>query len=198
MVQTGNKGLRGKSIDIAQTKEPYVYYFTPSSMEKNLGEAYNRYMSLIPRDEDYGCLMDGDIMITDSGWDEFIRKVLKENPDGGMFTCMTNRIMNKQQLIGGNLNEDDSLLKLSKIAIERKKKFGTKVEKATAPISGLMMIVKKSIWNEFRFKEEGILGVDNDFHNRVAKKYPVYIMQGMYIPHFYRMDKSTTNKDHLK
>jgi hypothetical protein len=189
MVQTGNKGLRGKSIDIAQPKEPYVYYFTPSSMEKNLGEAYNRYMSLIPRDEDYGCLMDGDTMINDPEWDIFIREVLKQNPDGGMFTCMTNRIGNPPQLIDGEKNADDSIINLTKIAHERKVKFGHSVKKSKGPISGLMMIVKKSIWKEFKFKETGILGVDSDFSKRLIKKYPIYIMEGLYVIHYYRMTK---------
>ena len=51
----------------------------------------------------------------------------------------------------------------------------------------LVSVISKKVWNEIRFKE-GLLGVDWDFSQKVLDKgYPIYIMQGLYVFHLYRL-----------
>ena len=55
-------------------------------------------------------------------------------------------------------------------------------------MSGVLMLVRKSVWRKIKFRS-GFLGVDNWFHKDcVANKLKVYVMEGVYIYHWYRGD----------
>ena len=56
-------------------------------------------------------------------------------------------------------------------------------------ISGVVMLIKKSVWRKAGGFKSGFLGIDNDFHQRVVKLGDkVGVMRGIYVYHCYRAD----------
>ncbi|NCU32874.1 MAG: hypothetical protein EOM23_08090 [Candidatus Moranbacteria bacterium] len=61
-----------------------------------------------------------------------------------------------------------------------------------------MSVIPRVVWEEFKFKD-GLMGIDWDFSSRVMQKYPIYIMQGLYVLHFYRLGNGGVSyTKHLK
>ncbi len=59
-------------------------------------------------------------------------------------------------------------------------------------ISGVVMIIKKSVWKKAGGFKKGFLGVDNDFHQRVVRTGgKVGVCRGLYVYHTYRADKDS-------
>ena len=177
-----------------------IYYFTPYSLEKNIGKAYNQYMSLLPNDEDYGVLMDGDIMFLTFDWGHQIAEVIKKHPDAGIITCQTNRIAkNKVQLYS---EDSPDVLVHRLIAKDLDNKFRGQTRQIRQSISGFLMIIQKKTWEEVgKFPEipNKILDIDTRFSRMIlnAKK-TIYLMRGMYVFHYYRLAEGRKYKDHLR
>ena len=177
-----------------------VYYFTPYDLGKNIGKAYNKHMALIPNDDDWGCLMDGDCCFLTPDWGSHINTVIKQNPTAQFFTCMTNRVGNLDQCYNRVIDNTFSILALKDKAVKCKKDYGHQIRPAKLPISGLFMLVKKELWNKCKFKEDGLLGVDNHYSMRAKKEHGAHcqVISGLYIFHYYRLKEGIRHKDHLK
>ena len=175
-----------------------IYYFTPFALDKNLGAAYNRYMELLPGDNDWACFIDGDAMFLTPDWGELISRVVAENPEAGMFTCYTNRVNNQQQLYRGRFNENSDITAHRNIAKVCRALATTRVKSLSRMISGVMMIVRKRTWRKFQFKD-GLLGVDNDISKRLLNAgKPIYLIEGIYLLHYYRMAEGRKYTSHLQ
>ena len=68
----------------------YIPY-APIDDKLNLGRAYNSFMSMVA-DEDWVLFMDHDATFTTKQWYNQVHSIIKNNPDYGLFTCLTNRI----------------------------------------------------------------------------------------------------------
>jgi hypothetical protein len=186
-----------------------VYNFTPYCPKtdgKNLGAYYNKYMELLPNDDDWAILMDHDILFTTYDWYNQICDIIEKNDgkidDLGMLVVMTNRIGNAYQKVYNPM-----LAKSNDIQIHRKygqkvynEKYDTLRRFSQGGMSGLVMVLKKSVWREAGgFMDEGILGVDNNFHSKLRKKLnkEIYIMEGVYVYHWYR-NNVHEDKKHLQ
>lgn len=175
-----------------------IFYFKPWSDDGNLGAAYNRYMELLPDDEDWACLLDGDTMFLISDWGTVIANAIEKNPGAGMFTCYTNRVNNPQQLYNGYFNENGDLHVHRRIATICRETMGTRTKKLSRVISGMMMIIQKRTWREFPFSE-GLLGVDNDISRRLLQAgRDVLLIEGLYIAHYYRLNEGRKSTAHLQ
>lgn len=173
-----------------------IDFVVPYAFDKNLGRVYNMIMER--SDADYVCLMDGDIMFLHNDFGHHIANVIRRYPDGGIYTCLTNRIGNPEQRFEGKISTEKNILRHKKIAEHLRKRYGYKAVKATSRTSMLLSVISRKVWEEFRFKD-GLMGVDWDFSSRVMEKYPVYIMQGLYVFHLYRLGDGGVNyTDHLK
>jgi len=177
-----------------------IFYFVPYSLEKNIGKAYNQYMALLPNDNDWGVLMDGDTMFLTFDWGHAIAEVIKKIPDAGIITCYTNRIAkNKVQLYG----EDSTDIIIHRaIAKKLDKENRGSYRKIHQRISGFFMAIQKKTWKEVgKFPEipKKILDIDGLFSRKIltAKK-DIYLMQGVYKLHYYRMAEGPKYKDHLR
>lgn len=184
-----------------------VYNFTPYCTKdegKNLGKAYNRYMSMLPNDDDWAILMDHDILFTTYYWYNQICDIIDKYDntleDLGMLCVVTNRIGNQYQKIF-----NQQLANSNDIKIHRdygQKLYNEQYDKLTrfsqGGMSGLVMVMKKSTWKQTNgFKEDGILGVDNNMHTRIRKMgKEIYIMNGVYVYHWYR-NNVHNDKKHL-
>ena len=177
-----------------------IYYFVPYSLSRNIGQAYNQYMELLPNDEDYGVLMDGDTMFLTFDWGHHIAEVIKKLPDAGIITCYTNRIAkNRIQLYG----EDSTDIIIHRaLAKKLDKDFRGSYRKINQKISGFFMAIKKKTWKEVgKFPEmpNKILDVDGLFSSKILRAgKSIYLMRGMYKLHYYRMAEGRKYKDHLR
>lgn len=175
-----------------------IYYFVPYSTEKNLGEYYNNCMALIPEGS-WGCFVDGDAMFTTPDFGHHIEQTIKDNPQYSLFTCVTNRVGTSYQCILNTWNKEEMTFH-RQMGKELKELYGTKVRDITdkAPLSGVLMLINKKDWfYSDRFKEQGLLGVDNSIHyamQKAGKK--VGLMMGTYVQHYYR-GGNIQDKSHL-
>ena len=184
-----------------------VYNFTPYCPKdegKNLGLYYNKYMELLPNDDDWAILMDHDIMFTTYDWYNQICDIIKKYDgtleDLGMLVVVTNRIGNAYQRI-----YNSQLVQSNDVKVHRdfgkklyKEKYDTLRRFSQGGMSGLVMVLKKSVWKQTNgYREDGILGVDNNIHSRIRKLgKEIYIMEGVYVYHWYR-NNVHNDKKHL-
>jgi len=177
-----------------------IYYFVPYSLSKNIGQAYNQYMSLLPNDNDWGILMDGDTMFLTFDWGHAIAEVIKKLPDAGIITCYTNRVAkNKAQLYGVDSTD---ILVHRVIAKKVNKESRGQYRKINQRVSGFLMAIKKKTWREVgKFPERAnqILDVDGLFSTKILRANKgIYLMRGVYVLHYYRMYEGAKYKDHLR
>lgn len=175
-----------------------VHVMTPYSLTKNLGEAYNQAMALIP-DGDWACFIDYDVQFLTPDAIAVLHEYAKLYPDAGMLTCFTNRIFCKEQLLSGKFSENPDMLHHIKLAeIQRKQLYkATQLQSLT---SGFLMLISKSMWMNHKFVENGkCLAVDNEFAKSLyAAGKKVIRMDGLYVFHNYRLGKNRFDTSHLK
>lgn len=179
-------------------KDFHIYYFTPFALDKNLGAAYNHYMSLLPNDEDWACFVDADVMFLTPDFGKQIHDIVSKYPDTGMFTVLTNRVGTPQQCYNSELSPDPDMRNHRRIAIQLQKDHYDEVEDIYRRISGLVMLVQKKTWQRVQFPD-GLLGVDFDFSNELHYQgYNILLMKGVYVLHYYRLLEGRCYKKHLE
>lgn len=177
-----------------------VWYFTPYSTNKNLGQSYNEYLSLIP-EGDSACIMDGDACFLNSDFGHIIHEYAKLYPNA-VLTCYINRI---HSLAKGQLHPEMNSADIRECLeyAERIKGVRT-VTPVTGSVSGTLLVIPKHIWKRFPFSEvntfrpgePNLLGCDNEWTNRIrANGIKVLRMDGLLIYHQYRL--LTNSKQHL-
>jgi GT2 family glycosyltransferase len=178
-------------------KDFKIYYSTPYNLNKNLGSEYNHYMSLIKRDRDWMCFVDGDTMFLTPDFGKQIHDIVTKYPETGMFTCMTNRVGISLQRHNKLMSENANLSHHKEIALQLQKKFYDTVEVVNRRVSGLMMLIQKNTWRQVKFRD-GLLGVDFAFcDDLIASGYDIKIMKGVYLMHYYRLLEGRHYKGHL-
>lgn len=172
-----------------------IHYRSVWARDKQIGRVYNHEMSLLPNDYDYCCFLDGDAVWTTKYYGNQIEDIIAQYPKVGMFTCMTNRVNNPNQLYMGRPSKQNDMRVHRKIGTALYNQFKHKVTTCKGLVSGVVMAVRKEVWNHVKFPElEGLAGVDNQYHkDLLAAGYEVVIMQGVYVFHWYDPDRS-----HLK
>ena len=177
-----------------------IYTFIPSYAQGgvavgDLGAAYNQCMNLIGKD-DWACFIDHDAMFTTVKWWQQITSIVEESEGKvGLYTCMTNAVACNYQVptqvlprtldyyyhrsLGQDL-ESENWLKV--VDVTDYSSFG-----GNLPISGVLMLTSYKAWREVGGFDSGFLGVDNDYHRRIAKAgLEVRLMLGVYVMHWYR------------
>jgi len=176
-----------------------IFYVFPYSLNRNIGKAYNQYMALLPNDNDWGVLMDGDIMFLTFDWGHAIAEVIKKIPDAGIITCLTNRMRQKKQLYD---ESSPDILVHRLIAKTLDEKYRGQVKKINTHISGFFMAIQKKTWKEagkFPEVDGKLLTVDNAFSRKIIKSdKDIYLMRGMYVFHYYRFAEGKNYTGHLR
>ena len=179
---------------------------------KNLGKAYNDYVSSLPTDS-WVLVQDYDIMWLNHNFYQNFQLAIEKHPDAGLFTCYASRSANSLQQLepvcdGQYGSENDSIRFHKAIADE----LDTAYEPGTCTditeqaqeqyISGFAMLFHKSVWSKvggFREVEGNCLGIDNDFCRRVLEvgKH-VYRVDNNYALHYYRLAEGQNFMEHLR
>jgi cellulose synthase/poly-beta-1,6-N-acetylglucosamine synthase-like glycosyltransferase len=163
-----------------------IYYSNPFSIEKNIGKAYNQFCALVPNDDDWIVLQDGDILYLTPDWGKRIYDSLKKDGDKyGLVSCYTNRLSSSSQLHNGKRSNDHDVRNHDEVA-HTYNTIGIKEHRATG-IAGLFMAFKKSTWKKVGGFAEDNIGFDTDFSQRVRKHgMKIGLMTNLYVYHWYR------------
>lgn len=175
-----------------------IYTFVPYSSEKKFGKAINAHCRLVPSPDDWICVQDADLMHLVPDFGTIMEEYISLYPDAGLFTSITNRVGSIDQMYPGVFDEPN-ILEHRKIALKLRDKNRGKVTQLGKFISGYLMLFKKSTWEQCGgFHETGILAIDNHFSSAIYNRQKkIYLMNGLYTFHLYRMDTGASNKDHL-
>ena len=178
-----------------------IYYSIPFNSQKNIGMYYNEFIKIIPNDNDYACFFDANTITTTSDYGCLIEQVITENPDIDMFTCYTNRVGCEWQIAPNVNKQTNDIAYHVEFGKHLKNENTNKIKDVTNNnlFSGVFFIVKKSSWKRIGGAiTKGMLGVDNDIHQKIKKHGLKFgLITGMYIYHWYRNDNSK-NIEHLK
>lgn len=179
--------------------------YTPKKHGVNLGHAYNKFMEILPADDDWGCFVDHDAMFTTATWYHQLNDIINNNHDVGAFGARTNRVANTFQLVGNIDIMSNDIQYHRKVGDYIKSKYYDDllcIERGNTHqhgYSGVFILIKKSTWKTINgFKIEGFTGVDNDFRTRLHNNNIKFcVMNGVYLYHWYRYDnqyKHSMNK----
>lgn len=175
-----------------------IYYFTPTADDKNLGEAYNQYCSIVPNDSDWIALIDRDVLFLQPQYNDIIKQAIKDNPDAEFFTCITNRVGQREQCYNKKISEESDIIKHKLLSEYIYRNNKGKYTRLGICISGHFMLFQKKLWNEIKFKP-GLLGVDNAFSQEVLnRKKRIILIEQLYVFHYYRLNEGIHNKSHLR
>lgn len=177
-----------------------IRYVIPYDTSKNIGKSYNEAFNGL-NDNDFVCFMDGDTIFLDSHFGSKIEQILIENPQINAATCLTNRVACEWQVWDRVNWFNENMLDHNRITEDVWKRFGTQVKDVTNNqlMSGVMILLRKETWKKIGgFKEDGMLGVDNDIHQKlIDNNEKLWLLNGIYVYHKYRFG-DISNKKHLQ
>jgi hypothetical protein len=169
---------------------------TPYRTDKNIGKAYNDVFSMLgPNDS--ACITDGDLMFLTPDFGTIIEEYSNLYP-GEVLTCKTNRIHNLSKQLDGGIDEVCDLRQLTRKAESRKLVRTITEIKPGEGMSGLLMLIPKTVWVQVPFVEKGALGIDSQFRidlHKAGKR--ILIMDGLFVAHLYRLLNGINDKSHL-
>ena len=174
----------------------YIAY-APKEEELNLGRQYNKLVEASPTE--WVCFLDHDAMWLTRDWYHDLCEAAKhgEREGIGLFGCMTNRIGNKQQRVGGGATHD--IVRMRETAALRHELYRnteSAYQVTTEPLSGVVMLISKTAHRKMGGFAEGFLGVDWDACRRVREAgMKVALMHHVMVYHWYRADG---DKAHVK
>jgi glycosyltransferase involved in cell wall biosynthesis len=180
-----------------------IFYLTPYSLSKKIGEAYNQYCSIIPNDDDWICLLDADCMLLSPEYGRHINEVLMSHGnDFDLFTSYATRIGNKQQQWESKCDVSGDMRFLYQEVMRCENLNWGKVTQLSKHVSGCLLLFKKRLWKEFNFpitSDEGsMLGIDKLWTKTLLESgKKIARMDGILLVHYYRLLTGRSNKDHL-
>jgi len=153
------------------------------------GRAYGGWLNTLIENApcEWVVIHDHDIFWSNPRWYEIIVENIKNAPNAGLLTCVTNRVGNAQQVVSKVDRKSNDLFYHWEIAREVENRESPTIAKRL--ISGLVMVTSKTVHKEVGgFKVDGgILGRDTVYHGKVkAAGFEVYIMNNLYVYHKYR------------
>lgn len=170
-----------------------VHFIQPYAIDKNIGKAYNESCALIP-DGDWICITDHDSMFLLPNSKKQIIEIA-QTTDFELLGCMTNRLnpkMCKEQVLTSMFEQYD-IMDHYNMALTLHNNYYGMIKPTDAPIAGMCMLFRKETWKKRPFIENSVY-FDQEFSKGLKRG----IMQGVYMLHFYRMDKNYRDYSHLK
>lgn len=179
-----------------------IYYSNPYSTTKNFGKAINDFCKLVPNDDDWIVIQDGDIIYLTCDWGTRIENGLKLDGDKfGLIGCYTNRLRGLHQLHEAKFSFNHDLQYHYTIAESYNQEgvhdIGDKI------VAGFFMAFKKSTWIACKGFDENTRVFDTLFNMKVrALGMKVGLMRSLYVYHAYRIwsksDQPWNDYKHLK
>ena len=169
---------------------PNIHFAIAWNHYKNIGDFYNDFMNMVGYN-DWVCFIDGDAMHTHTYFGTNIAKVIINNPNYDLFTCYTNRIGCNWQILKNVDKSNNDISYHREISKNQWIKYQTHCTNVTnfKPfLSGFMILLNKKSWLKFgEFKSNGMLGIDNNYHEQIKNNGgKIGRADGIYIYHWYR------------
>ena len=161
-----------------------IFYSNPFSLDKNIGKAYNEYLSsLNADDEDWIVMQDGDILYLTPDWGKRINDALYLDGDKfGLVGCYTNRLRAKHQLHEKAFSSDLNIRNHYNIAMSYEG-VGTRNQRIYC---WFFMAFKYKTWKKIKFVENS-LAFDSLFSMRVKELgLKIGLIRSLYVFHSYR------------
>jgi hypothetical protein len=178
-----------------------IYYTVPFDSTKNIGQYYNKFVDMVPLDNDYICFIDADTIFTTSDYGCVIESAINRYPSVDCFTCYTNRVNCLWQVPEGVDKETDDYKYHREFGQTLRDKYGNECVDMTNQqlFSGMFFIIKKSAWKEIGGAlNQGMLGVDNDIHRKLKEhNLKLYLIKGLYVYHWHRGSCINNSVGHL-
>ena len=77
MVYTTTEKINQLQTDCSKISMIYTHIpYTPKEHGTKIGYAYNKFMEMLPNDDDWGCFVDHDAMFTTPTWYNMINKIV--------------------------------------------------------------------------------------------------------------------------
>lgn len=165
--------------------------YCPSERGTNLGYAYNQQVERL-RDDDWACFIDHDACFTTREWYPQLEAITKKLDEAAVLTAKTNRVGSPWQIAPGVDPNNHSMEYHRSVGERILRDFGVKLRTIIAAdgyMSGVVILLSKTTWKLLGGFTDGFLGVDTDLHRTAAAKgVSVYLMEGVYVYHWYRAD----------
>lgn len=176
----------------------------PYRADKNLGRAYNDAFRNLSK-ASVLCIRDYDTLWLTHDYNRHLDAYHERYP-GAVLTCLTNRVspLSVPQLMYGKpVPGADMVYHLKQAEKLVRTHLDTDrypVKEIQQDISGLVMVIPRSVWEAHPFSEENLcLGVDTEWNRRIrAAGVKILLMQGVYVWHTYRLLTGIHDKRHLK
>jgi hypothetical protein len=171
-----------------------IYFFTPYAINRRLGEAYNQYCEIVPNDDDWICLTDGDTCFLTPDYGFIISRAIEiHGANYALLTCYTNRVACPLQRIkvkGASTNRD--ILFHRNLAHNLAKENRGDVLPIKEPIGGFFLLFQKQIWKSFPFPDVTnrgtLLGIDRKWSSTLlAHNLRIGLIANLYLFHYYRL-----------
>lgn len=178
-----------------------IQYVIPYNTDKNLGISYNESMENLKNEDDFCCFLDGDATFTTYFFGKQISDIVAKYPGVGCFTCYTNRIGCKWQILPDINNKSNDISyhrTIGQTQYDTHYDDCVDMTNAVPVMSGVLMLIRKKEWLDVGgFTTKGMLGIDGNYHRAlINKSHKVYRMNGVYVYHWYR-GNNPGNKKHL-
>jgi hypothetical protein len=172
-----------------------IYYSNPYSTSKNFGKAINDFCSLVPNDDDWIVIQDGDICYLRPDWGVIVEKALAlHGHKFGLIGCYTNSIGGLHQTLEGRRVTDQPM----KYHYEKAMELDTyEIEDlGIKGVAGFFMAFQKKTWKKVGGFRENYRAFDTWFNNQVrARDMKIGIMKGLYVYHLYRIWSENPHKE---
>lgn len=167
----------------------------PFSFDKDLGKVYNEAMERVT--DDYCILMDYDAMILTPNTIPLVDQYVQTYPDAALLTGYASRSHVSSAQHFPYMNHGNILEAIR--TAEKLEQRPMKVKRIEKNLTGFFMVIKKSTWDKYKFKEGiGCLGVDTDYWRQlIGGGETILLMETIYLWHTYRLKNGIKNKKHL-
>lgn len=167
-----------------------IYSFTPFSIEKNFGKAINQCCSIVPNDEDWICIRDGDAMNLTPDWGNIIQDAIdKHGSDYQLFGCWTNRL--NKSCMGHQLAReayDEFDIRYHHFHADNVSEISNDVIIPVHMIAGFFMLFQKKTWIKSGGFAENSKTFDVKFCNSIINKGgKIGLINRLYMFHLYRI-----------
>jgi len=175
----------------------YIHVCIPFEPGRKLAFAYDRAMENSPTE--WTLILDHDLYFCNPLWYIMSLNAIKqlEGKKVGWITAKTNRIGNKSQLYPVP-NDNDNLNYHIEIASKLYKKNKNLLSLVKGNPSGFFILTNKTACADvggFDDIGKGLSGVDNNYSKKLrAKGYGLYVMEGLYLYHYYKKRKKELYK----
>jgi hypothetical protein len=170
--------------------------YSPRSAGQNLGFAYNELMSRL-RAEDWACFIDHDACFTTYDWYAQLEEITAALTEPCLLTAVTNRVGSHWQLVPGVDRDNHSMAYHRQVgkAVQSVSRHMLRDVTHESLMSGVVILLSKKTWLRLGEFADGFLGVDNAIHQAARDRgYRVYLMEGVYVYHWYRADEDSPSR----